>query len=157
MISDSKRKTPETPAITTSNSQSEAGSALYQDIQIHTSSPNKKCHDHTFQQSPATLPSHSAPKTTHIEEQLLASNQIQQTIPTAVASTEIGQSENGRTGSSLSTATSTDGPVCILCDEPATVRLLPCGHEIICLICSKRAKKCLQCKVGIVNIHSHGF
>ena len=39
-------------------------------------------------------------------------------------------------------------PVCILCDEPATVRLLPCGHEIICLMCSKRAKKCLQCKVG---------
>ena len=40
-----------------------------------------------------------------------------------------------------------DRPICLLCDEPVTVRLLPCGHEIICLLCSKRAKKCLQCKV----------
>ena len=38
-------------------------------------------------------------------------------------------------------------PVCVLCDEPATVRLLPCGHEIICMMCSRRAKKCLKCKV----------
>ena len=42
--------------------------------------------------------------------------------------------------------------VCILCDEPVTVRLLPCRHEIMCLMCSKRAKKCLECKVRIVYL-----
>ena len=44
-------------------------------------------------------------------------------------------------------SSTSDRPICLLCDEPVTVRLLPCGHEIICLLCSKRAKKCLQCKV----------
>ena len=48
-----------------------------------------------------------------------------------------------------SSTSRSDQPICILCDEPATVRLLPCGHQIICLMCSKRAKKCLECKVII--------
>ena len=61
---------------------------------------------------------------------------------------ECEEDVDGDSGSCNALATSAGQPVCILCDEPATVRLLPCGHEIICLVCSKRAKKCLQCKVG---------
>ena len=78
-------------------------------------------------------------KTVHTDGDLIASNHI------AAASAD--QTEKNCIESD-SSPTCSDGPVCILCDEPATVRLLPCGHEIICLVCSKRAKKCLQCKVN---------
>ena len=133
MISDSKMKTPGATTITTSNSQSEPGSTVHEDVQTRTCSVKEKCYDCTDQQSAETVRSHSVPRTEG--EGSLASNHIQQTIPTVAT-----------------TAASVDGPVCILCDEPATVRLLPCGHEIICLICSKRAKKCLQCKVLLLTI-----
>jgi hypothetical protein len=36
---------------------------------------------------------------------------------------------------------------CMLCEEPVTVKLLPCGHAQICVLCVKRAKKCPLCKV----------
>ena len=36
---------------------------------------------------------------------------------------------------------------CMLCEEPVTVKLLPCGHTQICVLCLERAKKCPQCKV----------
>ena len=36
---------------------------------------------------------------------------------------------------------------CMLCEEPVTVKLLPCGHTQICVLCVERAKKCPQCKV----------
>ena len=38
---------------------------------------------------------------------------------------------------------------CLLCGEPVDIRLMPCGHIIICKECSQRAKKCPQCKVSI--------
>jgi hypothetical protein len=80
-------------------------------------------------------------KSVRTEGDLIASNHI------PCKATNAGQNCI-ESDSSLIRTTPSDGPVCILCDEPATVRLLPCGHEIICLICSKRAKKCLQCKVS---------
>lgn len=79
-----------------------------------------------------------ASKIVHTEGDLISSNHI--------AAASAGHTEKNCIESD-SSPTCSDGPVCILCDEPATVRLLPCGHEIICLMCSKRAKKCLQCKV----------
>ena len=84
----------------------------------------------------------SPSKTVHTERDLIASNHI--------AAASAGKTEKNCIESD-SSPTCSDGPVCILCDEPATVRLLPCGHEIICLMCSKRAKKCLQCKVNNNN------
>lgn len=80
------------------------------------------------------------------ESNPIATNDIAHVPPTPTASSisqrcEADDCDNG------SNKTRSDQPICILCDEPATVRLLPCGHQIICLMCSKRAKKCLQCKV----------
>ena len=68
------------------------------------------------------------------------------TTQTALHAVSLDCKDDSRVCSSKS-----DRPVCLLCDEPAMVRLLPCGHEIICLFCSKRAKKCLQCKVLCYN------
>ena len=36
---------------------------------------------------------------------------------------------------------------CLLCYKEADVKLKPCGHVVICRICSERAKKCPECKV----------
>lgn len=44
----------------------------------------------------------------------------------------------------------TDPPVpglCLLCDTLITVKFHPCGHAVLCEHCSRRAKKCLECKV----------
>lgn len=80
------------------------------------------------------------------ERTSLAANSIvhvpqAQTVSIANLKCEV-DCENGS-----SNAVPSSQPICILCDEPAIVRLLPCGHQNICLLCSKRAKKCLQCKV----------
>ena len=103
-------------------------------------------YDHVQQKSTKTIQGHTDPRTVHNESDSIATNHIpvQQTSEVTA-----DQTENNHTDwdSSCTQTVSTDGPVCMLCDEPATVRLLPCGHEIICLVCSKRAKKCLQCKV----------
>ena len=45
---------------------------------------------------------------------------------------------------------SIDPSICFLCDDPVTVKLLPCGHAIICSSCAQRAKKCLKCR-GVVT------
>lgn len=37
--------------------------------------------------------------------------------------------------------------LCMLCEEPVTVKLLPCGHAEICMLCAERATKCPLCKV----------
>lgn len=36
---------------------------------------------------------------------------------------------------------------CMLCDAPVTIKLMPCGHSVICGDCSKRATKCPSCQV----------
>ena len=41
----------------------------------------------------------------------------------------------------------TSMPLCILCDDPVSVKLIPCGHSVICKLCVKRATRCPQCKV----------
>ena len=61
------------------------------------------------------------------------------------------------TNTCMMTPTSTSGEtmkcpekqssLCMLCEEPVTVKLLPCGHAQICILCVKRAKKCPLCKV----------
>lgn len=37
--------------------------------------------------------------------------------------------------------------LCLLCDNPIAVKFEPCGHAVLCEICSERAKKCPKCKV----------
>lgn len=78
-------------------------------------------------------------------------------VPAASTASSVGPKCEGDCDSGSGTSRS-DQPICILCDELATVRLLPCGHQIICLMCSKRAKKCLQCKVIIrfTTLHHGG-
>ncbi|RNA37255.1 E3 ubiquitin- ligase MIB2 isoform X2 [Brachionus plicatilis] len=40
--------------------------------------------------------------------------------------------------------------ICKLCDEePRTVTFMPCQHKIVCLQCSIRMKKCVECNVPI--------
>ena len=89
----------------------------------------------------------SVSETTRVEVNPIATNRVLRTPATPTASSNglkcEGDCDNGSNTSRL------DQPICILCDEPAMVKLLPCGHQIICLMCSKRAKKCLQCKVII--------
>ena len=36
---------------------------------------------------------------------------------------------------------------CFLCESPVEVKFEPCGHAVLCAICSERAKKCVKCKV----------
>ena len=43
--------------------------------------------------------------------------------------------------------------LCMLCEEPVRVKLIPCGHAEICEVCVKRATKCPHCKVYNNNLH----
>ena len=141
-------ETSETSNIIAMKPEPEQGT-LHPDSQLHFSGTvqelsNGLC-EHVHQESTEKLQDHSGPS----EGNSIATNHIP-VRQTSEAS--IGQTDNHIDCDSSCTQTvSTHGPVCILCDEPATVRLLPCGHEIICLMCSKRAKKCLQCKVHYVT------
>ena len=107
--------------------------------------PKRTPCDHIHQKSTENALNDPISRTEHVctEEDVIATNHI----PCTANSTGQNENDHIECDSSHSQTGSTDGRVCILCDEPATVRLLPCGHEIICLMCSKRAKKCLQCKV----------
>ena len=48
---------------------------------------------------------------------------------------------------SSSTTTAADKE-CILCEGEVDVVLRPCNHAVVCRECSKRAKKCPQCRVS---------
>ena len=39
---------------------------------------------------------------------------------------------------------------CILCDEVADMKLMPCGHVALCHVCigSVKVKKCIECRVS---------
>ena len=39
-------------------------------------------------------------------------------------------------------------PVCRLCDNLVTIKMEPCGHAVVCHVCARRARKCLQCRVS---------
>ena len=39
---------------------------------------------------------------------------------------------------------------CGVCSEVvAPITFMPCGHTVVCLDCSSRMKKCLECKLPI--------
>nr|UEK51564.1 MIB2-like protein [Parasacculina yatsui] len=47
--------------------------------------------------------------------------------------------------------------VCALCCElPATVQFQPCGHQLTCVACSVRMKRCLRCHSAIIAKQSAG-
>jgi len=57
---------------------------------------------------------------------------------------------------SLSKAISPDSEVSltecrICCEQTKCVTFQPCGHSIVCLDCSKRVKKCLDCGTMVAN------
>ncbi|KAF4520061.1 hypothetical protein B566_EDAN007917 [Ephemera danica] len=53
-------------------------------------------------------------------------------------------------------ATSTDGPTCIICDNPREVILLPCGHICLCFDCGfKIDGTCPMCRAKVDTINEY--
>lgn len=59
---------------------------------------------------------------------------------------------NKHPASSNSRKMETSPPECMVCDdELATVKFVPCGHQIVCPGCCVKMKKCLNCKTEITD------
>jgi ankyrin repeat protein len=41
---------------------------------------------------------------------------------------------------------------CFVCERPANARLAPCGHNVACKTCARRAKRCPICKVLVTGV-----
>ena len=55
--------------------------------------------------------------------------------------------------SSHDTAESDSIGICYICHKTATVKLLPCGHDVMCHHCSWRIKNCPHCQVSKIYLY----